>query len=440
MTLRSRIVVLVAAAVAVVIVLASTAAWFATRGQLRSQVDRDLRSRAELASAVERLPRVPGPGELRLVGFDVVVQVVEPDGDVRRPLLQSIPLPVDDRVLAVARGERAPYLADVRGDDFHLRMIVVPIPAGAVQLARSLAEVDRSLGGLAVALALVSLAGVGVALVLGWAIGRGAVGPVRKLTEAAEHVAATRDLEAPIEVAREDELGRLARAFNEMLAALAASRRQQQQLVDDAGHELRTPLTSLRTNIEVLARAGDLDPGERSRIFDDLTYELEELTGLVNELVDLARDPAAAAEGATDVRLDEIAREIAARTSRRHDREVVVDAEPATVRGRPTMLERALANLVENACRWGPEDRPVEVRVRPGRVEVRDHGPGIPPGDRPLVFDRFYRTAAARGTPGSGLGLAIVKQVVESHGGRVFAEAAEDGGAVVGFEIPGPEG
>jgi two-component system sensor histidine kinase MprB len=278
--------------------------------------------------------------------------------------------------------------------------------------------------------------GVVAAAGLGFAVARSALAPVGELTRAAERVAATQELDARIPDKRGDELGRLAAAFNEMLSALEASRTQQRRLVADASHELRTPLTSLRTNIELLAKAPGLPGAEREKLLADVTAELAELGHLVAELVDLAGDPNATQEAATDVRLDELAGQVVERARRRTGTDITLDAEAVVVRGRPAALERAIANLVDNACKWSPA---AEVCIRGGMVEVRDRGPGIEPGDRPRVFDRFFRASTARSMPGSGLGLAIVKQAVEAHGGRVWVEENPGGGAVVGFEVPGAE-
>jgi two-component system sensor histidine kinase MprB len=306
-----------------------------------------------------------------------------------------------------------------------------------VQLARPLTEVDSALRGLALVLFVVALGGVGLAAGLGLLVARSALHPVQKLTDAAEHVARTQELSGDIDVVRDDELGRLASSFNAMLHALSESREQQQRLVTDASHELRTPLTSLRTNIEVLSRITAMDPADRARLFADLNAEMTELTNLVGELVDLATAPGGTDEEQRDVRLDEIAMQAVDRARFRSGQHIEIDTEPTVVHARPTQLERAVTNVLHNACKWNPNDNgAIQVVVSRGRYEVRDHGPGIEPDDLPHVFDRFYRAPAARSTPGSGLGLAITKQVVESHGGRVWAEAAPGGGALVGFELP----
>ncbi|MDQ4048090.1 MAG: HAMP domain-containing histidine kinase, partial [Actinomycetota bacterium] len=274
----------------------------------------------------------------------------------------------------------------------------------------------------------VALGGIGLAAALAPLVARTALRPVADLSDAAEHVARTRDLSRRIDSSSPDELGRLARSYNTMLAALERSMGQQRQLVADASHELRTPLTSLRTNVEVLAAEKGMAPEDRRRLLRDVVGQLEELSVLVGDLVDLARDRADE-EHAEDLRLDELVGEVVERARRRHpEREFRLEAEPTLVRGVAARLDRAVGNLLDNAQKWSPPGAPVEVRVSAGEVEVRDHGPGIAEEDLPFVFDRFYRAAAARELPGSGLGLAIVRQVAEAHGGQATAEPAAGGG------------
>jgi two-component system sensor histidine kinase MprB len=304
-------------------------------------------------------------------------------------------------------------------------------------MAESREALEESLDGLRRSLVLVALLGIGGASLAGTVVARRALRPVGRLTEAAEHVAATQDLEASIAVERQDELGRLAGAFNEMLAALDQSRRQQQQLVTDASHELRTPLTSLRTNIELLQRAEGLPEDERGRIVDDAVEELEELSALVAELVDLATDSRRASEAWEDVRLGAVAERVADRWRRRRPGPIEVSTDGSVASGNPILLERALANLVENAAKWSAEGDTIDMEVVDGRVSVRDRGAGIEAAERSRVFDRFYRSPGSQDRAGSGLGLAIVQQIVEAHGGRVFVEdPAEGPGVVVGFDLP----
>jgi two-component system sensor histidine kinase MprB len=231
-----------------------------------------------------------------------------------------------------------------------------------------------------------------------------------------------------------DELADLAISFNEMVAALERSLAAQRALVADASHELRTPLTSLRANVEFLLR----EPGMEAHapLLGELRDEIEDLGTLVSDLVELARQEGDDEEG-VDVRLDELTATVVARAARRAPAlEFVTDLEPVTVRGRPSRLERAVTNILDNAVKWSPPGGTVEVSVAGGEVVVRDHGPGIAAADVPHVFDRFYRSGEAHHLPGSGLGLAIVRQVVEAHGGTVSAEQAPGGGTRLRLWLP----
>jgi two-component system sensor histidine kinase MprB len=249
----------------------------------------------------------------------------------------------------------------------------------------------------------------------------------------AEEVTATRDLTRRIDVQNEDELGRLASAFNEMLVALDASVKAQRRLVADASHELRTPLSSLRTNIEVLAGGKKLPPGERQKLLADVTGQVEELSTLVGDLVEIDRERPAEVE---DVRLDELVRHAVARAKVRAPKVLFrTQLDESLVRGAPAQLERAVSNLLDNAAKWSSS---VDVAVSDHEVTVRDHGPGISEEDLPHVFDRFYRATNARNLPGSGLGLAIVRHVAQTHGGEATAENAPDGGAVFRFRLRAP--
>jgi two-component system, OmpR family, sensor histidine kinase MprB len=239
-----------------------------------------------------------------------------------------------------------------------------------------------------------------------------------------------------VEVGGGDELARLSASFNAMVGALAEAVQAQRRLVADASHELRTPLTSLRTNVELLARIGELSEEERAAILHDVRTELEELTALVGDVVELAREGETELP-AEDVRLDLLVAGAVERARRRApDVAIEAELEETLVRGVPARLDRAVANVIDNAVKWSPPGGPVEVRIAGGEIAVRDHGPGIDEADLPFVFDRFYRSAAARGLPGSGLGLAIVRRVAESHGGTVGAERADGGGTLVRIVLP----
>jgi two-component system sensor histidine kinase MprB len=436
LSFRARIAVASAAGVALAVILASALVYVVARDQLRAPVDEALERRALALSLnpVDTFPLAGGRcgldlkaefGEAR--GY---TQVVSADGDWCVPPLQDLNLPVEERVLAVASGHRAAFWTDteVRGE--HLRVFTFSYaPLTAMQVARPLSEVDESLRRLGVVLLLIAAGGIGLAAALGLLISRTALAPVTRLTETAERVSVTGNLSERIEVAGGgDELSRLATSFNTMLGALEESTRAQRQLVADASHELRTPLTSLRTNIEVLAANRKLPDGDRNRLLSDVVEQLEEMTTLIAELIELARAEHQTAEP-EDLRLDLLTSEAIERVRRnRPGVTFSTRLEESVVRGVPATLERAIGNLLDNAAKWSPPGAEVEVEVRDDSVAVRDHGPGIAEEDLPYVFDRFYRARAARGMPGSGLGLAIVRQVAEAHGGEVVAERAVGGG------------
>jgi two-component system sensor histidine kinase MprB len=288
-------------------------------------------------------------------------------------------------------------------------------------------------------LGVIGAIGVGAAVLAGWLIAGRIVRPIDRLRVTAEDIARTQDLTTTVPVEGPAEIGSLSRSFTTMVDALVTSRREQQRLVGDASHELRTPLTSLQTNAELLGRADELAPEEYAAVVEGVRLEVGELTDLVSELVELASDRAGGDEPIERVELADLARDVTDRARRRTGRDItlVVDGT-TTVDVRPQAIERAVANLVDNAQKYGAADAPVEVIVTGSRLEVRDHGRGFADDDLPYVFDRFYRSTEARTQSGSGLGLAIVRQAIERHGGRVWAANRADGvtGAAVGFELP----
>ena len=439
MTLRARLALAASVAVTIAVVAASVASYFGMRHELRAQVDRTLAGRTR---DFGRYPgfghggfRLPAP---RFGGAGGYTQFVRQDGATALDRGEDTALPVNKRTLEVANGTREAFFEDVHVQGTHLRVYVTPISEGiAAQIARPLTEVDRTLRRSAILLALLGAGGVLIAAALGWIVSRAALKPVARLTSTIEEVAATGDLTRRVGASGRDELGRLGARFDEMLGELESAVSAQRQLVADASHELRTPLTSLRTNVEVLLGRGDrLSQEDKARLVHDVVVQIEELTRLIGDLVDLARD----AEPATlqeDVALDDlVARAIERTQSFAPGLTFAAELAPALLDGVPERLDRAIANLLDNAAKWSPEGGTVELRLAGGELTVRDHGPGIDPEDLPHVFDRFYRSPAARSLPGSGLGLSIVRQVVEAHGGTVTAENADGGGALFRVRLP----
>lgn len=464
MTLRGRIALTTAAAVGLAFVIAALGLYGATARALRGEVDQALtRIADDLAGgrAGRAFRSFGGPRAGELGGAGGFVQVLDSGGRVLGPSTGAPRLPIGEAEREVAAGRRPAFFASEEVDGRPVRILTVPVVAGvAAQIARSLEEIDASLATLRRRLAVGGVAAVALAAGLGLLVATGAVRPVRALTAVAEDVARTGDLTRRIDLPdgdggrSEDELHRLAVTFNGMLANLEQARRAQRQLVADASHELRTPLTSLRTNIDVLAldaaaTDGDgpaaLTPSDRSRLLRDLTTQLDEFGRLVGAVVELARGDQPVAVR-TPVRLDALVEAAVerARAFAGPDVSISVDADAVTVLGDAERLDRAVANLLDNAVKYGA-GAPVDVRVRAAAhddgaghaaVVVRDRGPGIDPAHLPQIFDRFYRAPDTRDRPGSGLGLAIVRQVAEGHGGSVVATPADGGGTTLTLRVP----
>jgi two-component system, OmpR family, sensor histidine kinase MprB len=420
MSLRLRLTLVAAIVVAIVVASASVTTYFVMRHELYSQVDSEL---AQHAQDPREVFRGPNP-----FGGDYVTLVQSGGGQVGT-------LPIDNAVRQVARGTRRGFYRDVMLQGYHVRELVVAVPGGAVAVGRIIDYVDHDLGRLRLILILVSLGGIGAAALAGALVSRTTLAPVRRLTAAAERIAETGDPSERVPEGGRGELARLGTAFNTMLGALEDAIETQRRFVADASHELRTPLTSMQTNIEVLKQQERLDPAARQRLIDDLQREAHEMRDLIGGLLELARgdDPRLTK---TEFRFDELVENVVERgRSRFPDLTFEAHLEPTTLTGSSDRVERAVWNLLENAGKWSTPGSSVEVTLSGGELRVRDHGPGIAPEDRDHVFDRFYRSAAARSLPGSGLGLAIVREVAEAHGGTVAADEAPGGGAVLTLRL-----
>ena len=341
--------------------------------------------------------------------------------------------------------ESEPFFESIDVDGTPYRVVTYPIeaptqpalfdtPVIGVQLSRDVTSENAALSNLAVQLAVLSSVGVLAVVAASWFVGRWLTKPINQLTTTAEHLAALDDLPGRVEVRRNDEIGRLAESYNRLMSALEVGREQQRRLVADASHELRTPLTSLRMRVEYLAHD---DPGaeRRDEILRAAVADAEQLSALVTDLVDLAADARSAEEEPEPIELAELVADVAARAGVSAGRSITVDVDETVVEVRPTMVRRALHNLVDNAVKYGAPGGQIMIRSCSGRIEVIDEGPGIAEEDSALVFDRFYRSPKARSRPGNGIGLAIVKQVADAHGGDVWARARPGGGAIVGFSV-----
>jgi two-component system sensor histidine kinase MprB len=398
---RVRVTLLVAVAIALTVSAASIAVWVTAKHELVSEVDSNLQDRH-------------GP----------FVLGVSAAGDVQGFGAGSVP--VTSRLRKLARSGGDPYYADITIDDQHFREYAQPVEGGAVVTIAPLDATDRALRRIKFWAFLISGLGITVGAALAAIVAGAAIRPVRRLTAAAETVTATGNLTERVAVGGGDELGRLATRFNGMLAALEESVGRQRRLVADASHELRTPLTAARTNVD-LVREGKLPEDEVRHALDEASTELDSLTSLVSDLVELARGEERKLR-IEDVQLDDIVQSAVERArARAPEATFVTSLAPVRVSVDPVLVERAIGNLLDNAVKYSPPGAPIEVSVRDGEVVVADQGPGIAEEDLPRIFDRFYRAASARAKPGAGLGLAIVREAAEAHGGKATAESGAAG-------------
>lgn len=444
MSLALRVAVLTTTAVAVTLGGVSVIVFVSVRAEFESSLDDSMMRRATAAvtqGVDAALINSPSTEVLAYVGIQPFI--VEAG--------QLFPTPVDPkddyaklkgyREIEVSNGLRKHSIRTAYLDGVPHRVVAVPAGLGrALVLVQSMESNRDALDRLQIILILTSTAGVALAGLVGWAVATNGLRPVRRLTAATERVARTIDL-TPIEVTGRDELARLTISFNAMLQALDASQERQRQLVADAGHELRTPLTSLRTNIELIGQAADnterhLSDEQRHEIMDDVRAQLEELTTLVGDLVELARDEPMSRDPEPLDFADVVTQAVDRVRLRAQDIRLDVELTPWMVIGEPQLLERAVTNLLDNAAKWSPPDGVIRVRLDQGVLTVTDEGPGINAEDLPHIFNRFYRSSEARTLPGSGLGLSIVKRAAERHGGTVEVSSPAPGGTTFTLTLP----
>ncbi|MFM7246581.1 MAG: sensor histidine kinase [Actinomycetota bacterium] len=473
MSLRLRIALASALAVVVAFAIGGVVTYEAARRSLYAEVDDSLRTAAireaqaaarpdpagaaAAASAQEQLQAdgedddrdrerdddrdrddrpFGGPLNCRFGGPGIFAELIDGSGTIVRLPAGEDPLPPADEAAEIAARGRGSDFQTIRYEGEPIRVLVVGLrPDLALQVGRSVEDVEGSLERLQRLLLLAGIGGAIIAVALGWLVADRGLVPLRRLAADVDDAAQARDLTRRLPERGGAESARLAAAVNDLMAGLDEARRAQDQLVADAAHELRTPLTALRTDIETLGDPSiELADEDRRQIADALGREIDDVARMVTGIVDLARG-ARPVERSEDLRLDDLVADVVARArSRRPEAVIELDAEPAAMTGDPTRLERAIANLVENALLHGAA--PVHVRVRPGEVVVDDAGPGIPPDQREAMFERFRRGVGVQDRPGSGLGLAIVRQDVAAHGGTVAIGDAPGGGCRITVRRP----
>ncbi|MER5911853.1 HAMP domain-containing sensor histidine kinase [Streptomyces sp. NPDC001982] len=463
--IRSRLSLLVAAAVAFAVAAVSMTCWFIVRNQLYEQVDNRLASMngtiapEDVTAYLATCSHTATSSDSTNMRY-VYLQLVTADGKFCvLPGLSAgaVRTTATDKAVAANPDPRISTFhnsTDTEGNDVRVKTVAIPLGLGpnrrmaypdvALMQAVSLEDTEKTLNDLAIVLLLVSGIGVLGASAAGLAVARAGLRPVDKLTETVEHVARTEDLSIriPVDEDSDDEIARLSHSFNSMTSALASSRDLQQQLIADAGHELRTPLTSLRTNIELLTRSEEtgrpLPPADRMALLASVKAQMTELAALIGDLQELSRSEGQRGERVQVVALRDTV-EAALDRARLRGPELTIKADlaPWYVQAEPSALERAIVNILDNAVKFSPEGGTVEVVLDRGVLTVRDHGPGILADELPHVFDRFWRSPSARALPGSGLGLSIVARTVQQAGGTVSLAPAEGGGTVATVRLPG---
>lgn len=445
MNLRTRFALITAGMVLALSVVLSAGAYGIASRQLQSRIDDSLRTRAtRITQMLGRPDFFPGDvlgrdirDEILQTELDAITQInIAGSGPVGRRGNPVLPTTEADASMAAAgKGQRfSTFIA--RG--IRYRVLTVAAADGSlVKVAKDSRLIDDARRGMQRWFPILTSLAVVMAALAGWMFARRISRPIENLAGTADTIAHTQDLTRQITVRGSDEVARLGASFNTMLQALRDSVARQRQLVQDASHELRTPLTSLRANTELLQR-DNVSEADKSSILADMRAEVDELVTLSAELSALATDQRTVEEPQL-VDLVDVAHEIAARATRRSESPITVTAgEETTVSARPHQLERAISNLVDNAIKFSAGSSPVEIAVGSHRVEVRDHGPGIPDEDKPHVFDRFYRATSTRSMPGSGLGLAIVGQFADDHGAKVYVLDNVGGGTIVGIQFAVP--
>jgi len=457
-SLRRRITAAAALAVAAVALTLGVTGYLSTRSRLVSELQQELHTRARPflqphaagdrnGGATQGGPGPPrsagGPGvpsNPPLGGAPGYFQFVHPDGVAVAPSGGRPRLPVDARAREIARRASGSFFSTAHVGGTHVQILTVgdPYDHYAVQVALPLTGVDSILSSLLVTYALLVGGGVLLAGLLGAVIARSALAPIERFSEETEQVTSALDRPRRLEETGASELRRLAASFNQTLGALERSIRSQRHLIADASHELRTPMAALRSNIQIFLEAHRLPEQEREGLQQAIIAELDDLTQLVADVVELARG-SAASEHTDAIELHVVVEKAVERARRRSPQlEFNLELEPTMIVNACDRVTRAVTNVIDNARKWSPPDGRIEVLLRDGLLSVRDHGPGFNAGDIQHVFDRFYRADAARRMPGSGLGLAIVKQAAEAHGGFAEAANAPDGGAILRISFGDP--
>jgi two-component system, OmpR family, sensor kinase len=397
-------------------------------------------------------PADVSPGELEPATLDeqsepgAYVQVLDHHGE--EVANSGTRLPTDSQQLATALNGRE-AIGDVPlGGSSRIRVLSMPVIienrlVGVVQVGQTTQLLDQTLARMQRLLLGGSLGTLLLAVLSGWFLAGRALRPLARITATAQHIADTRDFSQRIPLAGTgSEVGTLGRVFNEMVSRIETAFDYQRQFLADTSHELRNPLTVIRGNLGLLRQDVDAD----TRVVAALEAEAEaaRMSRLVDSLMLLARADAGQELERSAVQLDDLVQQVVARARLVADgRRLRVSARhPAAVLGDADRLTQVLWNLVENAIRYTPRGKAIELRLERAAgqavLAVADEGVGIEPEHLPHIFERFYRVdkARSRHTGGSGLGLAIVEYLVRAHGGTIQVRSAPDRGTCFTIHLP----
>lgn len=447
LSLRQQLVVLTGVMVAFAILVTAAVSFWAATTAITNSMDNDLRSKAYVM--------------VREAETHTEEDLEEEIADFKKfnPRIKAAVSPVgSNKYFGDAVPVGGAFHDNKEGEQISIRttggerILVLRTDSGAAVALSEQIDPSKRLQGSSGAALLVIL---GLGILMAWAVGTivasAGLYPLKRLHRAVDEVTRTEELK-PLPVEGDDELAKISKSFNEMMQTLQDSRLRQTQLVADAGHELKTPLTSMRTNIELfmmMYKSGHQDmisQEERDNLEHDVLAQMEEMSTLIGDLVDLAREDSPNTEF-MDLRLDAILEEALDRVRRRRpDVTFQFHADPWIMKGDHFAMGRAPINLIDNAAKWSPDGGTVRISLKAATTKavliVDDSGPGIAPRERERVFERFYRAPESRAMPGSGLGLAIVKQVLDRHNAQIFVEESDDGGTRMRVVFPGrrPDG
>ena len=461
MPLRLRLTLWYGSALALILIAFSVILYFVTARSLRDAIDQSLEETAAAAvrSLEERgfLPLIDEEELMsqfpELARIDKFFQIFSPSGTItiRSPNVKQHELPLSRQALEIAFAGRTIFESAKYPKEPPLRLISVPIIYRGnllyiVQVGTSMESVNQTLNRLLLVLLVMMPLALAVSLAGGWFLAGRALRPVDAITLAAQRIAGgdlTHRLNVP---AAADEIGRLARTFNDMIARLETSFRQIRQFSSDASHELRTPLTVMKGETELALRR-PRETGDYTVVLESNLEEIDRMTRIVDELLFLSRaDMGEVKMEHIPVKLESLLEDIHRQASllgQDQDIQVALGlVMPAVVLGDELRLRELFLNLVDNAVKYSKPGGTVEISLAAeagqARVTVMDHGIGIAPSDQARIFDRFYRTDDARAhtKKGTGLGLAICQWIAESHQGCIEVHSEAGKGSTFTVTLP----